>query len=164
MARILANSGATRLEAEQLFKDAVTLAPNDFALAQERAANLLAAGDTINAALEYRQAFEISPQSRWALKAYVAQVWRLGAVPVAIKQHAKTLAKEPNDITARLLLAELLRSEARHHDALEQYNIVLRRDPTNAIARLRHCRDNARAQFLIALKMLLNLPLKDPAN
>lgn len=136
LAQLLARSPATRLEAEEVFKEATVLAPGDLGLALERAANLLAAGDAVNAALEYRRASEISPQSRAAINGYVGQVVRLGAGPVAIKQHANTLAKAPSDLTARLILAELLRSEARYHDAFEQFNSVLRSNSGNVMARL----------------------------
>lgn len=135
LAGLLMRSPATRLAAENVLKEASLLSPADFGLAMERAANLLAIGDTVNAALEYRRAFEIAPHSRPAIDGYVKQVQRLGAGPVAIKQHAKALAKTSSDLAARLLLAELLRSEARYNDAIEQFNLVLRREPANELAR-----------------------------
>lgn len=100
----------------------------------EKASKLVASGDTTSAILEYMRAFEIAPDNELAAQGYVSQVSRLGATSNAINQHSKRLAKSPNELAARLLLAELLRSEFRFNDALDHYWLARRRDKDNPVA------------------------------
>lgn len=126
LARLLTGEMATRLEAEKLFRAAALAAPRDGDLALERAANLVAAGDSVNAVIEYRRAYELNPNDTIALDNYLRQLSRLGATPVAIKQLTKTLSQTTTNYPARMLLAHLLRSEARYTDAVEQFNLAAR--------------------------------------
>lgn len=131
---LLARSGETRAEAERVYRQALTLAPRDASLIIKYATTLVSVGEAETAAAEYRRAFEIAPTSEIALQGYVRHISRLGAAPAAIRQHFEGLAATPNNLAARLLLAELLRSEGRYSDALDQFSVAQRRAPDNVIA------------------------------
>ncbi|MBA2646593.1 MAG: tetratricopeptide repeat protein [Pyrinomonadaceae bacterium] len=134
LARLLARETKTRAEAEKLYSNAATLAPRDAGLTVERAANLVALGEGVNAILEYRRAFEIAPDDETAARGFVSQVVRLGATPIQITQLSEKLAAKPDDLASRLLLAELLRAEARYNDALNHYWLATRADANNSFA------------------------------
>lgn len=133
LARLLARTAKTRREAEKVYAEAAAIAPTDAELATERAANLVALGDGVNAVIEYRRAFELAPDSSAAASGFVQQVSRLGALSVAIKQISRKLSTAPDDIAARLLLAELLRSEAQYDDALDHFWLAGRAAPNNPV-------------------------------
>ncbi|HVF29046.1 MAG TPA: tetratricopeptide repeat protein, partial [Pyrinomonadaceae bacterium] len=135
LARLLARETKTRAEAEKLYGSAATLAPRDAGLAVERAANLVALGDGEGAILEYRRAFEIAPDDETAARGFVRQVVRLGVAPIQITQLSEKLAAKSDDPASRLLLAELLRAEARYNDALNHYWLATRADQSNSLAR-----------------------------
>lgn len=134
LARLLARSSETRVEAEEIYRAAVAIAPRDAGLVIERAANLAAGGDSVNAALQYFRAFEIAPDNEAAVQGFTQQISRLGAAPVQIKQSSEKLAKRSHNFALRLLLAELLRSEARYNDALDHYWLAQRAAPDNRLA------------------------------
>lgn len=134
LARLLARDVKTRAEAEKLYANAATLAPQDAGLAAARAANLAALGDPLNATLEYRRAFEIKPNDETAARGFVSQVVRLGAAPAQITNLSQKLAATPDDLASRLLLAEVLRADARYNDALKHYWLAARAAPDNTLA------------------------------
>ncbi|MCP9495872.1 MAG: SLBB domain-containing protein [Pyrinomonadaceae bacterium MAG19_C2-C3] len=131
---LLANDPATRLEAELIYERLSHITPNDFALAIERADNLARLNDSVKAILLYRRAFEINPESEVALSGYLREIAKIGATSVAIEQTAKLLEGKPENLAARLQLAELLRDEGHFKDALNQYFLAKRLSPRNAIA------------------------------
>jgi len=133
LARLLAQNKKTRRESEKFYEVASAIAPRDEAIAIERAANLAAMGDSVNAALEYRRAFELSPDDEIAAQGFVRQVAHLGATPVQIKQLSAKLVTTPDDVAARILLAELLRDEARYNEALDQYTRLARTSTNNPL-------------------------------
>jgi polysaccharide export outer membrane protein len=133
-ARLMAGDKATRAAATRAYSDAAALAPQDSQLALEFAAFLAASGDTVSSALQYHRAFELEPRSEAALAGYVRQMSHLGASPVAIRQISTGLSRSTGDLPGRLLLGELLLSEARAGDALDQFSSALRADPENRIA------------------------------
>lgn len=134
LARLLTRNHETRVEAENVYREAVAVAPRDAGLAVERAANLAAGGDSVEAALEYLRAFEMAPDNEAAVHGFTRQILRLGATPTQIKQSSENLTKQPHNVALRLLLAELLRSEARYNDALDHYWLAQRAAPENLLA------------------------------
>jgi len=130
-----AGSDVNPSQSQTQAKSTAEIKPNDVDLIIKRAADFAARGDGVNAALEYRRAFEAAPLSQIAVHGFVQQILRLGAAPMQIKQLSKRLATTPGDLAARLLLAELLFSEARYDDALDQYQLVLIVAPDNLLAR-----------------------------
>lgn len=131
-ARVVALQVAAQAAPAQQTKPAERAA--EAASALERAAVATAGGDLVNAALEYRRAFRLAPEDERGLRGYVRSVTRLGAAIVAIEQYRRRVAAQPDDRISRLLLAELLRAEARYNEALDHYDSVSRRDPANRIA------------------------------
>ena len=133
LASLLASQVATRLDAEKVYAEAASLAPNDASLALERASNLDTLGDNVNAALEYRRAFELGPNSEEALHGYVLQITRLGSAPVAIARASSKLAAEPKDVPSRVILAELFFSEGRYIEASGQFALAKKVAPDNLV-------------------------------
>ncbi|MBA3441292.1 MAG: tetratricopeptide repeat protein, partial [Pyrinomonadaceae bacterium] len=134
LARLLARSHETRVEAEEVYRGTVAIVPRDAELAVERAANLAACGNNVNAALEYLRAFEMASDNEAAIRGFTQQILRLGAVSVQIKQSSEKLASRPHNVALRLVLAELLRSEARYNDALDHYWLAQRAAPDSRLA------------------------------
>lgn len=134
LARLLARQDSSRLEAENVYREAIKFAPRDAALAFERARNLDALGDTVNAILEYRRAFELQPDNEAALRAFLNLTMKIGAAPLAIERLRKQLLATPDELAAHLLLAELLRSEGRFNAAQAQFLRARRRAPDNLLA------------------------------
>lgn len=133
LARLLAGQRESRTEAEKVFAEATRLAPADTDLALERAANLVALEDNVNAALEYRRAFELTPTSEEALEGYVQQNKRLGSIPVAITRTAGQVTASPADYIARLILADLLYSDGRYEEATDHFSFLQRALPGNRL-------------------------------
>lgn len=136
LAALLARRAETRAEAETLYREAVALEPRSAGLAIERADNLAAAGDAVNAILEYRRAFELEPENESALRAFIKQTARIGGAPAAIERAQKKIGETPDDLAVHLLLAELLRSEGRLNGAREQF-LRARRISPDSVAALR---------------------------
>ncbi len=134
LARLLVRRTETRNEAEKYYAEAVALAANDPKIAVERAANLSALGDNVNAALEFRRAFELSPNDDGALNGYLAQINLLGATPVAIQRAREGLAETAANVATRIMLAALLQSEGQYDDAIDQYSIARNAAPDNFVA------------------------------
>jgi tetratricopeptide (TPR) repeat protein len=129
LAGLLAGAGETRGEAERWYREAALLQPQDAALALERAANLAALGDTVNAILEYRRAFEAEPGNEAALRAFIEQTAKIGGAAAAIERARKKAAESPDDVATRLLLAELWLSEGRVKAAQDQFQSARRIAP-----------------------------------
>lgn len=134
LVRSLTLAREIRTEAEKSYAKAVEQSPRDVNLAIERAENLAAMGESTRSVLEYHRAFEIASDNQRACEGYIDQISHLGAGPVAIDQHSKILNRTPMNLTSRLLLAELLRSDGRYNDALDQFLIARRYAPDNPIA------------------------------
>jgi tetratricopeptide (TPR) repeat protein len=133
LARLLSTRIETRVEAEKVFAEAVKLAPNDVPLALERARNLSALGEYVNAALEYSRAFRIAPDQSESLDGYVRQITYLGAAPVIIERLRQDLTDSPVDLAAHLMIGSMLHSEARYNDALDHFLISHRIAPDNPL-------------------------------
>ncbi len=134
LARLLASIKETRNEAEKVYAETSAIIPQDANLALERAANLAVLGDHVNASLEYRRAFQLTPDNEQALAGYIQQITRLGSAPVALKQLSEKLATTPGDIASRLMLAGLLHRDGRYNNALDQFSILQSIDPHNVLA------------------------------
>ena len=130
LARLLARDAKTRAEAEKLHANAATLAPQDAGLAAARAANLVALGDTLNATLEYRRAFEMKPDDETVARGFVSQVVRLGAAPAQITNLSQKLAATPDDLASGSPSRGAYRADARYNDALKHYWLAAVPPPT----------------------------------
>lgn len=134
LARLLARDTVTAADADAIYREATVLAPQDAALAVERADNLVAAGDAVNAILEYRRAFELDPENEAALDAFSRETERIGGAGAAIERARRRLKETPGDAATRLLLAEMLRSEGRLNAAREQFTLARRSAPDSVVA------------------------------
>ncbi len=134
LAKFLSGNPATRNEAEQLYEKISLRAPDDVSIIVERATNLARASDSVKAIIYYRKAFEVAPDNEDAIIGYVNETAKIGATSIAIEQNSKALAKKPDNLAARLQLAELLRSDGHYNDALNHYWLVQKQAPDNNIA------------------------------
>lgn len=136
-ARVIEARAVTRNDsspdAAKNFAEAIAQSPRNAKLAIEHAVFLASKGDGEKAALEYRRAFELEPLNAEAARGFVIQTARLGTTSPTIKELTNQLSAAPDDIAKRLLLAELLNSEARYTEAIDQLWIARRDAPENPL-------------------------------
>jgi tetratricopeptide (TPR) repeat protein len=97
------------------------------------------------AAVQFRKAIEIDPESITGYVNLGATLNRLGDFKGAYEQFEKALRIDPNNNNAHFNLAVLLANENKHQAAVEHLRTVLRTDPNDLTARMFLARELAKS-------------------
>ena len=81
----------------------------------------------------YEKAFALSPTGSTAIKVHSAQA-RAGNTLEADARLQKWSGEHPDDMVVPLYRAQEFQKSGKNNEAIEQYQVVLRKDPTNLMA------------------------------
>lgn len=90
-------------------------------------------GDQEKALLKLEQAFKTSP-STTLMVSLARQKWDMGDRKGSLRLQEQWVNDHPNDITARLVLANVFVLEKRADDAIKQYRMILGKESRNLVA------------------------------
>jgi Flp pilus assembly protein TadD/4-amino-4-deoxy-L-arabinose transferase-like glycosyltransferase len=128
---VVASNRGDLAGAENLFRKALLLQPDNFAAQEEWGALLERERRFVDAEVLYRRALETAPGDPVFGRALVRVLLAVNRLPEALSGARSLVRRDPGDAAARLLLARILGARGKPKPAAAQAAEAARRDPGN---------------------------------